>query len=283
MSDPVISNPPPTTTTVDPNAPTPKPPEQTAAPTTTTPPEPKQNKGSGKNVTFPEHALKRMKDEERAKGEKAALGRQNAEAQKLGFKDHASLMASVAANKPKPQQPPKPKPEDASAAPTGDVAAMEKRLKQLESESRKNLKLAETERSQRKELSRKVRLAQSRADAVEAETDIRIASVRLGAAPEEVDFIVYSMRQHIKGRDEAFLNAFDEQKWLADLKATKPNLFNSGSSAPAPKVPATTGPTTNQVPPKADPSAPPRFDAMKATKAELEAHYRKIGRSMPQV
>ena len=198
----------------------------------------------GKNVILPQHAIGKLKEEQRQRGRREAMTELEAKFKAAGFGSLDDAIAAMAAtrNAPTAKTTPPAKQvkapvvtEDldeevqaattATAQPTqgGDQA---KQLQRLQRERERLAKQFAAEQAQRRKLQRTL-------EAKEAEFALRETAV--GKGVKDVDYALRLIQRELEGKDERALATFSEDKFFENLRASHPYLF--GETV----VPATTG------------------------------------------
>lgn len=122
---------------------------------------------------------------------------------------------------------------------------------------------------------RKRRQLQVALERKEAEIELRDAARGVGV--KDVDYALHLLERELKGKSEAEINAFDERKFFGEtLRERIPLIFQELTS------PATTGATSKPPPASASQQAKEagekgQFDAMKASKDEINERLRRLG------
>jgi hypothetical protein len=227
-------------------------------------------------LQIPSDAMKRIKAEERKKGERAARQALDAEARELGYRDHASLVeAARRAKQPKPA-PAQPRAEQ-PAANAGEgggsprhsdkhVTRLEKDLARLQEEKRRLNQARNREEKAR-------RATQRQLDAAEAEGELRLAAYKCGI--QDVDYAIHLLKQKVRGKSVEELSTFDESKFFGEeLRRSHPLLFQ------AVERPADTAPADGEAPPAKPPAnggSGQESSVMKMSKEQYLAHIGKLG------
>lgn len=279
-TDETKETPPPTT----PTPPVAAQPGTTAAPPPVVAAEPKG--GEGKDVTLPTDAIKKIKEDARDKGRREALTELDAAAVAAGFANHAEAVKYLGDLKKAPAPaatttPPKP-PENTTMA---------KQPKQPDPKADKAAKDAAKHAEERQRLhkdwkasKRKERELKRQLDAQVAEKDLAIEMMRYGV--QDIDYGMRLLTRELAGKSEEEISKFDRKAYFEKLRGEKPYLFNEKV------VPATTG-TNGTKPDGSSPATPgaaapviaaaaaTQVDATKMTKAEYDAHLKKLGLTVP--
>lgn len=203
--------------------------------------------GGGKNVVLPQHAIGKLKEEQRQRGKREAMSELDAKFKAAGFSsidDAIAAMAAVKANAAKPAPASKPAPVKADLAPMveesetfADVDVQSaaqphgqgnatQQMQRLQREREKLAKQFAAEQAQRRKLQRQL-------EAKEAEFALRETAVSNGV--KDVDYALRLIQRELEGKDEKALATFDETKFFGGLRQTHPYLFGELV------VPATTG------------------------------------------
>jgi hypothetical protein len=230
-------------------------------------------------LQIPSDAMKRIKAEERKKGERAARQALDAEARELGYRDHASLVEGAKrARQPKPA-PAQPKGEQPSATTSDGSGAPRHSDKHVSKLERDNARLVEEKRRlnqarNREEKAR--RAAQRQLDAVQAEGELRLVAFKCGI--QDVDYAIHLLKQKVRGRSIEELSTFDESKFFGEeLRRSHPLLFQAverpadtapadGEAHPAAKLPTNGGAGTGT-----------ESNVMKMSREQYLAHIAKLG------
>ena len=197
--------------------------------------------GGGKNVILPQHAIGKLKEEQRQRGAREAVSELEAKFKAAGFSSIDDAIAAMAAVK---NNAAKPAPAKAPAAPMAAEAEIStddevqtaaqpqgtsdyaKQMQKLQREREKLAKQFAAEQSQRRKLQRQL-------EAKEAEFALRETAVSNGV--KDVDYALRLIQRELEGKDETALASFDESKFFGTLRQTHPYLFGELV------VPATTG------------------------------------------
>lgn len=247
---------------------------------------------AGKRVlTLPTAALKRIKDEQRQRGERAALASFESKVKAAGFAGLDDLLATASewkrtgAGKGKAAPPPErpgrePEAERRGAGDErprdgfrteGERRHVEREVRRLREERERLVGQARDERERRRAL-------QQQLDAKEAEIALRELAVRAGV--RDVDYALRLAQRELEGKDEKAIEAFDEAKFFEGLHETHPYLFGEVTR------PATTGTGAGTNPPAAPKIAAatgkgPMEDARKLSREEYAAFLRSQGLELP--
>lgn len=234
----------------------------------------------GKNVILPQHAIGKLKEEQRQRGKREAMTELEAKFKAAGFGSIDDAIAAMAAarNAPakatpapvKAKEPELTVDEDVqtTAQPqgTGDYA---KQMQRLQREREKLAKQFAAEQAQRRKLQRTL-------EAKEAEFALRETAV--GKGVKDVDYALRLIQRELEGKDEKALATFDEGKFFDTLRASHPYLFGEMV------VPATTGTGVGAAPaaPKAGTvqaaqTAANQIDARKMSQDEFQKLMRSRG------
>ena len=234
----------------------------------------------GKNVILPQHAIGKLKEEQRQRGKREAMTELEAKFKAAGFGSIDDAIAAMAAarNAPakaapapvKAKEPELTADEDvqtiAQPQGTGDYA---KQMQRLQREREKLAKQFAAEQAQRRKLQRTL-------EAKEAEFALRETAV--GKGVKDVDYALRLIQRELEGKDEKALATFDEGKFFDTLRASHPYLFGEMV------VPATTGTGVGAAPaaPKAGTvqaaqTAANQIDARKMSQDEFQKLMRSRG------
>lgn len=243
----------------------------------------------GTNIVIPSAAMKRIKEEERARGRSEAL---DALARESGFASNMELVSALAAlrgqppqqpQQPTPQPPPTqqaqipqvpqptPQHQDPLAQTNEQRAAgkYERKLEQLTRERDKYVHEAQTQ-------TEAVRKLQEELDAKVAEVALREMAVGVGV--KDVDYALRLFYREVEGKTEEELTKLDERAFFTGLRQTRPYLFGEAV------VPANTGPGTGGAPPAPKPGTVSsqqarngQFDARNAKPDDIAARLRQMG------
>jgi hypothetical protein len=241
-----------------------------ATPAATTPATPAAPAGNRNVVHMTSTALKERLDAAKDKGGKALRAELDKQAQELGYKDHASLVADAVERKKNPTPP-------ATQAKPGEGKGYVRKLEQ----ERDGLKAKfDQEFALRKKFERENRELRRRLDATEARTELEKAALSAGIAGKDVSYAVNLLTQAQEGKTEDELKGFDESKFFQELRAERPYLFGEVTR------PATTGTGTPATPAAPTPAATQRntseaaqVDARKMSRQEYLDHLAKMGLS----
>lgn len=232
--------------------------------------------GGGRNLTIPQHAMKRIKEEERKRGAREA---QEALAKELGFssieemktyrREHAQQSQRA---QEQPQRTQGQQPQRDTRSERREQNRWERDRQRLDREREALARKLAHEAQQRRAL-------QQALDAKDAEMSLREVAVAKGI--RDIDYAVRLLTRHLEGKEEAELQAFDEGKFFDDLRSTHPYLFGEVTK------PATTGTGTGNAPPPPKPGTAAQtqaqsgqVDARKMTREEYNEHLRKKGLSI---
>ena len=192
-----------------------------------------------KVISMTSDTVGRIRAEERSKGKAAALAELNAQAQRLGFKDNAELLAYAKAQKETPPPPAAPKPQATKPVQRGvDPKKVEKQRSKWELEREKLRKLVAHSDRRRRALQREL-------DATQADISLREEAIRAGV--QDIDIALMILRKHLSNKTNEELRTFDEHKFFEDLRTQRPALFavierpastSPGNGVEAPKAPA---------------------------------------------
>ena len=192
---------------------------------------------NGKNVILPQHAIGKLKEEQRQRGRREAVTELEAKFKAAGFGSIEDAIAAMAAARNAPAKA-APAPTKAAAPEvvaddevqttaqpqgTGDYA---KQMQRLQREREKLAKQFAAEQAQRRKLQRTL-------EAKEAEFALRETAV--GKGVKDVDYALRLIQRELEGKDEKALATFDEAKFFDTLRGSHPYLFGEMV------VPATTG------------------------------------------
>lgn len=272
--------------------PVPAPAPQRTAPPASTGDEDVRELPDGRVQVLSSKAYKKMRESFYARGQREALVKLDADAQELGYKSHADMLANLKAGRAnggsvqRPnQQTQNPKRGGQQAQPAREAAPMANTNQPRTSK----LEMRRIDRMQKeREIDRKARImAERRARQANAELEaerVRNELVRsaMMAGVQDVDYAVTLLERSIRGKDEAALSreGFDEAAFFTNLRQTHPYIFGEQVR------PITTGTGAGGAPPA--PSAATitqnaaeasKFDGMKATRQEVAARMKKLGLS----
>ena len=191
----------------------------------------------GKNVILPQHAIGKLKEEQRQRGKREAMTELEAKFKAAGFGSIDDAIAAMAAARNAPAKatpaPTKAKEPEITAdeevqttaqpQSNGDYA---KQMQRLQREREKLAKQFAAEQAQRRKLQRTL-------EAKEAEFALRETAV--GKGVRDVDYALRLIQRELEGKDEKALATFDESKFFDGLRQSHPYLFGEMV------VPATTG------------------------------------------
>lgn len=173
--------------------------------------------------TLRQSAFKTLKEEQRARGKKAALSAIEQEARALGFTSYQAMkdaavaitqrQHAAASQASAPQQ-------QGQAAPAAQGAApADARRSRHDAERARLTRVAVAERRQRIELARRLREQ-------EAETELRMLAMQCGV--KDVDYAIVLLRRHINGYTKAQLAEFDEKKFFSEtLRQSNAYLYDT--------------------------------------------------------
>lgn len=212
----------------------------------------------GKNVVIPTSAMKRIKEEEYAKGRQSALEQI---AKDAGYESHADFVAALARlrsapTQPSPRQPAAPNageddpsPEEVATQTAAQVSQSRAELRaqaavqrQLEKTMNERNRYAQSASEYRKQLEQ----ARAEADAIRAEMHLR--TVAAGVGVQDVDYAIMLLTREVEKLTPEEAEKFDERGFFEGLRKSKPLLFGEAV------VPATTGTGTGGAPTPPKPS-----------------------------
>ncbi len=241
------------------------------------PPPVVQTKG-GKVLPMAATTIEKLKRDQEEKGRRKALGELDGKAQELGYRNHEDMMQQLTAAKNKPrgqQQPPKngvnkngPQGHggqngNGQGGKNGKQGSGQQSRQQPGNGSRRDDRRDREMRDrldrERREKNRAVRRAQQAEQdkwATEAESELKLMAIGVGI--KDPDYAVSLWTRECQGKDEAWLNAANEQAFFTDLKKSRPYLFQEAI------VPANTGTVTPG-------NAPPPPGAGQVTQAQASA------------
>lgn len=194
---------------------------------------------NGKNVILPQHAIGKLKQEQRERGKREAMTELEAKFKAAGFGSIDDAIAAMAAAKTASAKAPTPPPAKAKEpeialdeevqAVTAQPATQNDAAKQMQKLQRERERLAKqfaAEQAQRRKLQRQL-------EAKEAEFALRETAV--GKGVKDVDYAIRLIQRELEGKDEKALAAFNEAQFFDTLRSSHPYLFGEMV------VPATTG------------------------------------------
>lgn len=239
----------------------------------------------GNNVIVPKSAFAQIKKSAEEKGRKAALAEMDKAAQAAGFANHAGMVAHLA-KIGKGEQPPAPpgkgKTTAAPAAP-GKGAAF-RQVNHLQKELQKAQQRADQEKAARHASLREKNKLARRLNEVEVDRSLETIAQSEGVHPEELDYVVARLKGELRGRPKDQMSAFDERKWLRELKVKKPHLFGEriepADTPPQPGRPVPV-PAPGAAPRAAPPPKPGGFDGRTAKPEDVKSHAQKLGLKWP--
>lgn len=250
-----------------------------------------ETKPQPKVISVPTSAMKKIKDEAAAAALTARQQELDADAQELGFKDHASFIqaqkearkaaATAATAQTEPKAEPKPEAK-------GNTEA--DRLKQLEEENATLKGKLETTLEEKKRLNRQHNrqmreLQKLRDDVTNQQTESELKLAAQAAGVIDTDYAVSVYTRAIQSMSEEELKGMDESKFFGEtMRKTHPHLYaaterpiNTGTkNDPVVRQPATGG---GGDPPKTDSNG--KVDARKMTPQEFSELLQKRGISAP--
>lgn len=265
----------PENTPIDP----PNPPAVVADPVVAAPVVQQQPQQQPKRVFVPsEHAIKTIKQEERAKAERNFQKRLDDEARQLGFRDHEDMKraaADKAQARVQRQDPPPAAQQQQPAQQPQRNSRQDTRLAQLQEDRRKANRARANSEKREKQLERELA-------AKEVEWELKLIAVRHGV--RDVDYAVTLIQRATAHMSSEELNAFDEEKYFReDLRKERPYLYGEevrpANTDPAqPPVATSSAPTGAPTPKKNEPPARSEIvDAKKMTREQFEAHLASQG------
>lgn len=243
--------------------------------------------GGGKNVTIPQSAFKRIKDEAKEKGKAEAMSSLNDELKQHGFNSIGELAAALAnvrkggsgngngAREDRSAKAPDGKPAEPSGHQRDNPKAWEKYERDID----RWRKQADSERRARQVEVQRRRDAERQRDATEARRALERAAYRAGV--QNVDYAIHLLTQHLEGRSEKELESFDEGKFFEGLRAEHPYLFGevrvaattgTGATQPATPKPAAVAATAAKA---------GAVDTRKMNRDEYQAYLRSRGLQVP--
>jgi len=258
---------------------------------------------NGKVQVLSSEAYKRIKEGARAQGRKAAQAELDEIAKRYGFDSAAIALASLQANgngnaarnvpsngTQRRDDRHREERRDDRGTRSGDgerrEAAPEAPRPPRQGADRKSWERFERAQKQferdrdayRERLNRatgRSRDLQRQLDAREAEMALRENFAKAGV--QDLDYVVHTFSREFSGKTEEELKAFDEAKWIADLRAKKPYLFGEVV------IPANTG-VNGATPPAPQPgdvtrtiAAGEQVDARKMSSQQFAQHLRSRG------
>lgn len=223
------------------------------------------------SVSIPQSAFAKLKEEQRRRGQREAREELEAKFKAHGF---GSLDEALAALTRNGQTAAKATPERAQPEqrqPVREATTDDRQLRKMQQERERLAKEYAKEQTQRRKLQRQL-------EAKEAEMTLREAAVSHGV--RDVDYALRLLQRELDGKSEADLQGFNEAEFFGKkLRSSHPYLFGEMV------IPATTGtgvsaapaPTAGAV--QAATGSAGKFDARKATPAEMQAELRRRGLS----
>jgi hypothetical protein len=232
-----------------------------------------------KNIVIPTASMRRIKDEEFARGKSAAL-EEYAKAQ--GYTS-AEEMQQVLAKAKQPQQPAAPQnqpPQDPLEEDPAAQLAKDKEARREEGRYQRQLEKVLNERNryaqQATDFRKQVDEAKAETDAVKAEMYLR--TVAAGVGIQDIDYAITLFSREVEKMTPEQAETFDEKAWFAGLRSSKPILFGEAV------VPVTTGTGTGGAPKPPGPATVStqngqngRADARKMNPAEYRAELARRG------
>lgn len=204
-----------------------------------------EEKPQPKVISVPTSAMKRIKDEAAQAALTARQQELDADAQELGYKDHAAFIqaqkdAKAAAKAVTTQQPAEPaKSETKDAKDSGD------RLKALEEENTSLKKQLETTLEEKKRLNRQHNrqqreLTKLRDELTNSQTEAELKLAAQAAGVIDTDYAVSVYMRAIQKMSEEELKGMDETKFFSEtMRKTHPHLYS------AVEKPISTGPKSD--------------------------------------
>lgn len=260
--------------------PTPVPVDVTPAPAVETPPVPPieaaplaDSDPKGGIVTLPSSAMRRIKEEERARGKRLATQEADTRAKALGFADSAELERVAAATKqPPPVVTPEPPAPQVPPVVLDDVAQLRAEVAQL---AAKNRQLAKKTVG----ADRETRRLQQELDAAEATSTLKLAAAKAGVL--DVEYALHMLKKHVTTLPGDSVAAFDEGKFFREtLRGSHPALYavqdrpaHTGHNEPALPKPAPIVKTPE--------GTDPVKDVRVLSRAEYDARLRAHGLTNP--
>jgi hypothetical protein len=225
---------------------TPAPAQQQAAPQQTPAPQAPQPQGE-KTMVIPHAAMARIKGEEFAKGQQAALDRL---AQDSGYESHTDLVSALARLKSAvPAAAPAAQQRAPAAQPQGDddpaaALAESKAAQREEGKYQRQIEKVINERNrfatQASEWRQQAEEARAEADATRAEMHLRTLAAGVGV--QDIDYAITLFSREVERLTPQQAEQFDERAFFTGLRAKMPLLFGETVQ------PATTGTGTGGAP-----------------------------------
>jgi len=251
------------------------------AATSGTPPAGGMTGGEPQTMQVPTSAMKRIKDEQYAKGRQEAL---RALAEGAGYGSADELTRALAGLR-KPAAPtPAPRQAAPAADPNDDVSQQEliqsKQERRAQGRFERMLEKTTRERdnyAQRyKQTEAQMKALQTKLDEKDAEVSLRQTAVEVGL--KDVDYGLRLFFRELENMDEAKLETFSERAFFEGLRATKPYLFGE-TVRPATTGTGTGGAATAPKPGAVSTTAAQgaQVDVRKMNPKEYEEHMRKRG------
>jgi hypothetical protein len=255
------------------------PPAQAAA-------DPVQQRSEPKTVVVPTSAMKRIKEEEFARGQQGAMDEL---AKSAGYSSHTELVQALSKLKQTPaaqqqqvvpqRQAQQPAAEEPNEDPARDLAnAKDQRREEGKYQRQLEKVLNERNRyaSSASEWQRKAREFQADADAARAEMHIRTIAAQTGV--QDIDYAIILFSREVERLTPEEAEKFDEKAYFETLRKSKPLLFgeavvpaNTGTGvggAPKPPAPAAV---------RAQNGANGAVDVRKMSPQDYQAHLAKKG------
>lgn len=213
--------------------------------------------------TLSAQSIKRMKEEQRKKGEDAANAQREADAKKRGFLSYQAMldhMDSLRGQRP-PKAPrgggngPPGDPSDDPAAPLAtdppNTPISRKGAGRWDKEINRLTRSLETERAGRLELTNRSKRLQGELDALQARSALEKTAIRAGV--RDVDYALLLLQRHLEGArlSDDQLEKFDYTAFFEGMKKSHPYVFGEVVK------PANSGNPNNEPPPPPPGNPPP--------------------------
>ena len=240
-----------------------------------------------KTIVMPTAAIKRIRTEERNKGEASAKEAFEAEAKALGYNSMEHMLSALKAKstikKPNASTAKLDEAESDSDTQKSDSSKLdadkEKKLAILTNQNQRLIQAKRQAEQIQRVQKESLQQLQRQLDAKEAEYELRLTAVNSGISnSDNVDFAMHRYNKHIVSAKD---KAVDATEFFAGLRATFPQLFNAPAPVIKEKPATTTAQTATQSPAKAQtPIADKKQDVL--TNEQYAQRLRELGITDPR-
>jgi hypothetical protein len=237
------------------------------------PPEGMQQQPDGSVKVLSPSAYRRLKDEARERGKRAANEEVNTALKAAGYSSMEELIRAAKAQKQHVQQPDKHKEGDKNRQQQPNKPNQQNLSPRQVEQLNKQL---EQERKEKADASRRARDLQRKLDATEAERVLEHVAFQVGI--KDTDYAIRLLTRKCDAMTDDELKAFDERKFFEGLRTSHPYLFQEIVQA------ATTGTSGGNQPPPPNArtvtnatASNGQVDAMAMKPGEFLAHLRRRG------